>query len=104
MNQLAHIASRLSWPDRLALFTAIPILAGMLLLFGLTIIASGGLGVGRYVAYFGVLTLEVELLVVGTLWVAATLVRLMFGSMHARATRPRQPARAKQIPIGSFRG
>lgn len=102
MNNVAHLMSRLKWTDRLALFTAAPIFAGMLLLFALTVIASGGLGIGRYAMYFGVLTLEVEALVAGSVWVVASLLHHMLSSVRA-GNRARRSRRAKPTPIGALR-
>ena len=108
MNTIAQFASRLVWADRLALFVAAFVGAAMLLLFVLTVLAAGGLGVGRYAIYFGTLALQAEVLIVGPIWVMASLLHQMFGSMHAQRTRAvavRRPApsRARTASIGAFR-
>jgi len=55
----------------------------MLIFFAMTALAAGGLAFQRQAVYFAVLAVEIEILFVGSFWVALALLQKAFSSARS---------------------
>jgi hypothetical protein len=81
MQNIHHYlrSARFTWADKIALLTTLLFSLLFLFLWSLTFFVVGGLGTGHLWGSFGVLGIELGILIVGTIWFAMRAAGLLAG-------------------------